>query len=270
MPELGAPKVKSIESLRRGLEVLEAIRGSSGVTLHTLHRSTTLPKASLLRILKTLEEIGVVQRRIADGVYLPCASKPEMDSKRRAHLRLTELAAPFLKDLHTQLPWPSDIGVRDGTRMLVLESNRPLTGLSVNRRVVGFHPDMLLSALGRAYLAFCAQEERESLLRDVLRAQGLSASAAARKREQIERTIVVTRRQGYGVRDSTHLGPDADMADRFCAIAVPVLVPDGVAACLSCVWLERVATVEQIVDAYLGLLQSTASRIGKRLSPDRQ
>ena len=262
--ETDAPKVKSIESLRRGIAVLEAIRDSAGLSLHDLHRSTALPKASLLRILKTLEEAGVVQRRIADGLYLPRAGGPRMDGIGRRHLRLTELAAPFLRALHRQLPWPSDIAVRDGNRMLVLESNRPLGRLSVNRKVVGFHPDMLLSALGRAYLAFCPDDEREALLRDLLPA----GPDSALRREKLDRLIAATRRQGYGLRDPIHLGPDADMAERFCAIAVPVRVEAGVAACLSCVWLAEIETETRIVARYLEPLQRTAERIGERLSAD--
>jgi IclR family mhp operon transcriptional activator len=258
-------KLKSIEALRRGIEVLEAVRASQGMSLHALHQSTALSKATLLRILKTLEEAGVVQRRIADGIYLPRAGGPPMQEQRRDHLRLTELAAPLLRALHEQLPWPSDLAVRDGTRMLVLESNRPLVGLTVNRKVVGFHPHMLLSALGRAYLAFCPEGEREALLAELLAAPCGSAKGVGHRRQQIDRVIAATRVQGFAVRDASHLGPDADMAARFCAIAVPVRVGPQVAACLSCVWLADVATQEQIVAKYLGPLLSTAARMGERL-----
>lgn len=262
-PDGAAPRVKSIESLRRGIEVLEAIRRSAGLSLHALHCSTALPKASLLRILKTLEEAGVVQRRIADGLYLPRAGGPPMDETQRGRLRLTELAAPCLRALHARLPWPSDLAVRDGTRMLVLESNRALSRLSVNRRSVGFHPDMLLSAMGRAYVAFCPDDEREALLAELL--GGAQQAGRAHRREQVERVILASRRQGYGLRDPCHLGPDADMAERFCAIAVPVRAGGGVAACLSCVWLSEVTTEERIVAQYLEPLQAAAAQIGARL-----
>lgn len=257
--------MKSIASLRRGVEVLESIRGSTGLTLHALHRSTSLPKASLLRILKTLEEAGVIQRRIADGAYMPRTVERSPDEPSRAHLRLIELAAPSLRALHAELPWPSDVGVRDGTRMLVLESNRPLCGLAVNRKVVGFHPHMLLSALGRAYLAFCPSGEREALLGELARTTDAADRALARRREWIEQLVAQTRQQGYGVRDPRHLGPDADAAERFSAMAVPIMVDAGVAACLSCVWLAAVATEADIASRYLELLRRTADEIGKRL-----
>ena len=260
-----ASKVKSIISLRRGVEVLESIRGGTGLTLHALHQSTSLPKASLLRVLKTLEEAGVIQRRIADGAYVPRTVERALDERSRSHMRLIELAAPSLRALHAELPWPSDIGVRDGTRMLVLESNRPLCGLAVNRKVVGFHPHMLLSALGRAYIAFCPSGEREALLAELARSTDAADRPIARRREWMERLVAQTRQQGYGVRDPGHLGPDADAAERFCAMAVPIMADAGVAACLSCVWLAAVATENDIASRYLDLLQRTAEQIGKQL-----
>ncbi|MGE0805039.1 MAG: helix-turn-helix domain-containing protein, partial [Burkholderiaceae bacterium] len=222
------PKVKSIEALRRGIEVLEAIRAGGGLSLHALHGRTALPKATLLRILRTLEESGVVQRRIADGFYLPRADTLAPPAARREHLRLTELAAPHLRALRRQLPWPSDIAVRDGAHMLVLESNRPLSGLSVNRQVVGFRPHMLLSAMGRAYFAFCPADERAALLRELAReAEQAPALAALLRPAAVERLLADARRRGYGLRDPVHRGPDADMAERFCAIAVPIQLGSG-------------------------------------------
>lgn len=262
----GSPQVKSITALRRGIEVLEAVRAGDGLTLHAVHQSTGLPKASLLRILKTLEEGKLVQRRIADGAYLPCAAEPLLGARSQWHIRLVEIAAPSLRTLHAQLPWPSDIAVRDGTRMLVLESNRPLSGLSVNRKVVGFHPHMLLSALGRAYIAFCPTEEREAILAELAQSAVAADRAAARRREWIEQLIAQTREQGYGLRDRAHSGPDADMTQRFCAIAVPIMVDVQVEACLSCVWLEGVATAHDIVARHLDALKLAAGQIGRQLA----
>ena len=47
--------VKSIRALERGLEVIENVREGGGVTLNDLYIRTGLPRATLLRVLKTLE-----------------------------------------------------------------------------------------------------------------------------------------------------------------------------------------------------------------------
>ena len=47
--------VKSIHALRRGLDVLFAIESSSAATLAELHRQTSIPKATLLRIQRNIK-----------------------------------------------------------------------------------------------------------------------------------------------------------------------------------------------------------------------
>ena len=55
--------VKSIRALERGLDVLQALQtGPAG--LKTLHEITGLPKATLLRILRTLTERNLIWRRM--------------------------------------------------------------------------------------------------------------------------------------------------------------------------------------------------------------
>ncbi|NIL96732.1 MAG: helix-turn-helix domain-containing protein, partial [Planctomycetales bacterium] len=51
---------------------------SGGLALKDLHRKTGIPKASLLRILRTLEEKGMIWQRMADGAYVPSFSLSEL------------------------------------------------------------------------------------------------------------------------------------------------------------------------------------------------
>jgi IclR family mhp operon transcriptional activator len=145
--------------------------------------------------------------------------------------------------------------------MLILESNRPLAAIDVNRDVVGFHPDMALSAMGRAYLAFCPERERRELIEALLQ----EGHRAERWRERVLRIVEETRSRGYAIRDVRHTGPDADSSTQFSAIAVPIHAANRVAACLSCVWLAGVVSESVIATSYLGLLQRTAAEIGARL-----
>ena len=64
-----APQVKSIRALARGLDVLKALQERPATSLHDLHGDTGLSKPTLLRILRTLEEAGMVHRAIGDGRY---------------------------------------------------------------------------------------------------------------------------------------------------------------------------------------------------------
>lgn len=252
-----------VNALARGLQVLRAIEASPGLTLRALHEATALPKPTLLRLLKTLCEAGYAHRRLADGAYFPEISDSPSNDADAQRIRLAENAAPALAALHDKLPWPTDLGVRDGTTMLVLESNRRLSTLKVNRGVLGFRPHMLWSAVGRAYLAWCPDAEREGILA-ALRSSTAAEDRKARDRRWIDALLAQTRRQGYGVRDPRHASIDASSARAVSAIAVPVLGRDRVIACLNCVWLSEVASEAQIVERYLGTLRDAAADIARR------
>lgn len=248
---------KRIEALARGLDVLKALYTRPGASLHQLHGTTGLPKATLLRSLRTLEARGFVSRRLADGGYLPVplASSAPTDP-------LAEAAAPALEALSRAIPWPTDLGVRDGSSIVVLESNRRLCSIRVNRQALGARPHMLWSAMGRAYLAFCPDAEREEILA-TLRASNAPEDRAARNRRSIDALLEHTRARGYGVRDPRYGVLDLGLARQVSAIAVPVRRGARVLACLNCVWLVHVLDEHTVVERHLAALQSAAERISR-------
>src|SRR5580692_2423923 len=129
--------VKSIRALDRGLEVLDRIRERDGVTLKHLFIRTGLPRATLLRILKTLEEREWIQLGLVGGLYHlgPKMFEPVRVSGRRQ--RLAELAVPVLNMLAKKVIWPSDIAICRGHSMLILESSRRNAPFVINRKAVG-------------------------------------------------------------------------------------------------------------------------------------
>ncbi|MGN5477288.1 helix-turn-helix domain-containing protein [Cupriavidus basilensis] len=65
-------KVKTIAALDRGLAVLDEVRRTGArQPAGAACSETGLPKATLLRILVTLERRALIWRRIADGQLLP-------------------------------------------------------------------------------------------------------------------------------------------------------------------------------------------------------
>ena len=150
--------VKSIGALSRGLAVMHAVEESSALTLAELHLRTGIPKASLLRILKTLIESGWVIRHELERRYAPAAAPGNSGAAAQWRARLSALAAPVRVTLEKRVPWPTDLAVRDGSTMLILDAHRPINSLAVNYRVLGFRPAMLVSSLGRCYLAFALRK----------------------------------------------------------------------------------------------------------------
>lgn len=252
---------KRVVALARGLAVLKAVQATPGASLHQLHGRTGVAKATLLRSLRTLEEGGFVQRRLADGAYLPALPAPSA-AAQDARLSLIEAAGPALERLSRTIAWPTDLGVREGAALVVLESNRRLSPIRVNRQALGARPHMLWSAMGRAYLAFCSDAEREEIL-GMLRASRAPEDRPAHDRRFIDKLVQETRARGYGVRDERYGVIDLGAPRQVCAIAVPVRQAGRVLACLNCVWLKGVMDEAEVVARHLSSLRGAARDIAR-------
>jgi IclR family mhp operon transcriptional activator len=207
--------------------VLEALQSSPISTLHEIHRATHISKPSLLRILNTLQEAGFVSRRLADGHYRISAFA-RVGRKRDRHDRVAEAAAPVLDRLCQNVRWPSDLMVPAGDHMERRETSQAASPFFMHptyRNRVGQRIGWLLTGVGRAYLAFCPDKEREVLLRR-LRKSDKADDWLARDPKRLDKIFAETRTRGYGTRDATFLGgshgsPPID--DGLAAIAVPLV-----------------------------------------------
>lgn len=263
-------RVKSIDSLQRGVRVLQMLRHAGPASLQSLHDGSGLPKASLLRILKTLAICGEVQRRAEDGRWVPAVAKSRAGHRDRAGRTKTNAPAPpefpaviraALTRLASTLPWPSDVAVRQGSKMVVIDSNRSAFGRSWKRSVTGMEIDLLDSAMGRAWLAHCAGTERTELLDRLLPVE----SPKHRKREPVTRELVLTRERGYALRDPLYAGPDADHGDQLSSFAVPVLSGPGVVACVSCVWSVTAQPRSAVIERCLAHVIREAALVERQL-----
>ncbi|SCV01448.1 Bacterial transcriptional regulator family protein 22 [Cupriavidus necator] len=262
------PKVKTITALDRGLAMLEMVRASGGASLHELHAGTGLAKATLLRMLFTLERRGLIWRRIADGCYCPGEAGPATRHSAATD-RLAQCAAPALDRLQAEILWPSDLTIRRGNAMVVCDTNRAHSYFMIRRDSIGFRISMLRSAVGQAYLAFCPDKERETILAGLRRSRR-PGDALAHDRKALDAMLERTRRQGYGVRDDS-FGGDYDKAraeqnDRLEAMAVPIMAKGGrVHGCVNIVWIQGVRTMAQMTRQHLEPLRRTAADIAIRM-----
>ena len=114
----------TIKSLERGLRVLRALHECPISSLHDLHEQTRISKPALLRILLTLQQSGMVSRRLADGRYRISANLSHLVRKRDRYDIVAEAAAPVLDRLCQQVFWPSDLMVPSGDHLEIRESSR--------------------------------------------------------------------------------------------------------------------------------------------------
>ena len=252
--------VKSIEALARGIQVLDKLRDKSPMTLANLHHETGISKATLLRILKTLQEAGWVYRSLGDSQYRLSYSLQHVKEIQKPSVALAELASPIIKDLQRDLQWPSDIAVRDNLTMRVVESSRPQATFILNREQIGIKPAMLFSALGRAYLAFCSKAEQDEIIKGI-KATGGKEGRLAHDAVWLEQLLKKTKAQGFGEREANYWGVGSTDGRRIEAIAVPIIHQDKVIASLTVAWPEGNVEASKVRSLFLPRLQLAAKQI---------
>lgn len=260
-----ARTVEPVRSLARGLEILRWLQEHQTATLHELHQGLSLPKPTLLRLLATLESSGFVWQGL--GGYHASHTGRAASARLGAKDQLAEVAGPVLDWLMSRVRWPSDLSVRKATYMMLKESSRLRSYFDLHRLPLGFRINMLLSAPGRAYLAFCSEKERLAILSQLRKARD-SGYALMGTEAAIARMIEDTRRCGYGTRDPRWGGDPVESKDQsddgLMAIAVPIISGSKVLGCVNIVWIARVLKPAEIVKLHLADLREAANLIAVR------
>jgi IclR family mhp operon transcriptional activator len=257
-------KALTIQGLERGLHVLEALTQTSSSSLQELHLATGISKPSLLRVLNTLNRAGYVSRRISDGRYRISAFS-RFGKKADRHDRVVEAAGPVLDRLCRKVLWPSDLLVPAGDHMERRETSQlqsPFFPHPARRDRVGQCVGWLMTAVGRAYLAFCPEQERARILLRLQRSDH-SDDRLANDPEGLDSILAQTRRRGYATRDPMFIGGPhgRPINDQLAAIAVPLQGRARVYGSINLLWIKTAFTVEDFAAQHLSDLQDAAREL---------
>ena len=176
MLEKKIPQPKTIRALERGLNIMQILQTKGSATLNEIYKVSGLPRPTILRILRTLEGAGWVRRGLEDGFYRNSFKIEGMVSSLDQTDKLAEISTPYLDALCRKASWPSDLTVlsSSGLCMELKETSRSLTPFLLNRDNIGHKINLPLSAVGRAYLAFCDENEGTTILANLRKSQNLA------------------------------------------------------------------------------------------------
>jgi IclR family mhp operon transcriptional activator len=261
-------KSDTVRGLERGLQVLDALQAHPYSSLKDIFDRTAISKPSLLRILCTLERAGFVARRLADGRYRVSGriARP-WTAADQANL-VAEAAAPVLEQLCQRVQWPSDLAIPAGDHLESCETSRTQTPIWLFKDRIGHHISWLMSAVGRAYLAYCPSTERDRIVRR-LRKSKHSEDRLAQQPARLNAMLREVRMRGYASRGPGFEGGfygRPPYSDGLSAIAVPILGPKGVHGSINLLWPRQVCDVESFAGTHLSALQQAALEIARRLA----
>lgn len=222
-----------------------------------LAQATGLHRTTVKRLLETLRGEGLVHHKDEGTSYVLGFEVRRLSEGYVAADWIDQVAAPAMRAHLRALSWPSDLAMPDGSFMIVRESTHRSSLLSQHRATIGIRIPMLVSSLGRAWLAWCADEEREATL-NLLRASGDSMGEMARDSAYVKRILRETRKRGY----ATNRGEWASEAS-VTAIGLPIRVEEHAIAAINLVLRKNVVTDREIANRYVPLLRALADEVSQ-------
>ncbi len=261
-----------VQGLERGIEVLRALNASTGGrnSVVRLSTETGLHRTTVKRLLETLKHLGVVRYLDDSNEYCLTLNVLQLSEGFRDIVWIAEVARPLMRALTRKVLWPSDLMVLDTDELVVRETTHGITPWSFNSRVLGIRVPLLQSSGGRAYLAFCPDDERERLLSMLQKREGIDGERA-RDAVYVARILNQTRERGFAVSERREAFGDMNMrfgTKRCAAIAVPIRRNGYAIASLNMVYLTRAVSTQEIIERSLPDLIATGRRIEQGLRSD--
>lgn len=172
--EKTSPKAKEdrhfVTALARGLDVLSAFRSRDRMLGNQeLARRCGLPKSTISRLTYTLTKHGYLEHtEDASGAagYKLGSAVLALGSAMLARMDMRQLARPLMQELADQSQAMVSLGMRDRLSMIYVENCRSESALTLSLDV-GSRIPLATTAMGRAYLALCGENERNGLLERV-------------------------------------------------------------------------------------------------------
>jgi IclR family mhp operon transcriptional activator len=261
-----------VQGLERGIEVLRALNASTGGrnSVARLSAETGLHRTTVKRLLETLKHLGIVRYLDDSNEYCLALNVLQLSEGFRDVVWIAEVARPLMRALTRKVLWPSDLMILDTDELVVRETTHGITPWSFNSRVLGIRVPLLQSSGGRAYLAFCADDERERLLAMLQKREGIDGERA-RDAVYVARVLNQTRERGFAVSERREAFGDMGMrfgTNRCAAIAVPIRRKGFAVASLNLVYLTRAVSTQEIIERSLPDLITTGRRIEQSLRTD--
>lgn len=186
----------SIRAIERGLRVLQAINRGGSITMMEICRQADIPYPTACRVIETLIKAGMVEREPARKRYRATALVRTLSVGFQDEDALVAVARPHIVALCHKHGWPISVATRVGHSMMVRDSTHKLTSLTLANYSPGYTLPIIECSTGKAYLAFCGDEERAAIIAGLRKLDG-PAERMARLLLHDDRLLETIRAQGY-------------------------------------------------------------------------
>jgi IclR family transcriptional regulator, mhp operon transcriptional activator len=247
-----------VEAVRRAFALLEELNRQRITSVQHLHEVTQLPKSTIVRLLDTLRVLGYVANDPRQGGYLLTSGVRSLSAGFHGDPLVVQAARPWAIEFTRQFKLPVGIGVFDQDTMVVRYSTTVDSPISPFHATVNMKLRMLTRAMGRAYLAYCPQAERDYIVGALASSQH-PEDEAARNPDDVHEIITRVLRNGFAER-SPAVEPKSSNT-----LSVPVMQDGNVLATIGVSYftssMPRAKAVASYVPPLIELAKSIESSV---------
>lgn len=149
----------------KSMDLLHLFRSDAILSLQEATLRSGMPKTSVHRMLKALEEMGLLEKD-AQGKYRLGLLFIEFGQLVAERLDVRQAALPIMRELQQRVGEAVNLVVRDGNEAIYIEKVDTTQPVRVYTRI-GRRAPLYAGACPRILLAFLSQEEQEQYLKQV-------------------------------------------------------------------------------------------------------
>ncbi|MFC0205092.1 IclR family transcriptional regulator domain-containing protein [Novosphingobium soli] len=250
-----------IRAISRAISVLQAINQAGSLNMMDISQASQVPYPTACRIVQTLLHEGLIEREEGRKHYRPTALVQTLSQGFEGHGELVHVARPHIAALTREIGWPITLSTRVGSSMVLRDSTHSLTSLTFNEYHPGYAMPILDCAAGLVHLAFCPDDERQTILGNLSRfgddeirhMLGLLREGGL---------VEAVRVSGYAARGYNRftLNPG-----KTSSIAVPIGGKDDVHGCLTVAFFASTLEIREGVRELLPRLKACAREIAMQM-----
>jgi len=204
-----------VQTLEKALEIIELLskeNSADGLGITELSRRLGIGKSNIHRILDTLMAFGYVEKTISLNKYRLTWKMFQLGNAIPRQRKLSQLNIKMLRSLCEKYQETINLGVREGSDVIIVSKVDPETALKVNFNV-GEREPFYATALGKV---LCSELDREQIENLYKNAEIKTYTAKTiTDLTQLIYELDRTRKQGFAI-------DDEELSIGLCCIAMPV------------------------------------------------
>lgn len=195
-PTMEDKKYHQINSLEKGMKILESIIEHGELTVTGAANILGINRASSHRFISTLRDLGYVRKNQHNN-YEATFKVLEYGMKQADHFEIRRVAKPLMRELAAAFEETVNLGILDRNRITYLDKveSRELLRMDTG---VGTTCQAYVSALGKAILAFLPEAEQNAYLERMDLSEMFTPNTIT-SLDKLRKNLGRVRRRGYAV-----------------------------------------------------------------------